>query len=213
MAGYEILLLDDGFHALQTLAWILAYKGHQVTRAAGPHIFLEVLHARKFDLIIAQLSLNRKEQVEVLKEAKRLNPQALVMVLSGAHETAFPLDAYAMELDDYVLMPCSQAELWRRVAACLKRLAGRHLEVSSKHGLVVSNERVRNRLRHTLGYIRQSLDYVAQDLSHLSQRPQGKMDEGLRQGIRKVSARVEVLKDITAGFQKQVSVTRQFPLR
>ena len=213
MAGYEILLLDDGSHVLRTLAWVLAYKGHQVTRAVVSQVFLEVLHARKFDLIIAQVTLNRAEQLEVLKEAKRLNPQALVMVLSGEHETAFPLDAYSMELDDYVLMPCSQAELWRRVAACLKRLAGRRLEVSSRQGFVTINKRVHNRLRHTLGYIRQSLDYVAKDLSHLTQRPQEKMDEGLRQGIRKVSARVEVLMDITAGFQKQISVTKQFPLR
>ncbi len=205
MAYYDILLLDDGSPVFRTLAWVLAYKGHQVTRAAAPQVFRETLQAREFDLIIAQLTSDRADDLEVLKKAKKLNPQVLVMLLSGEHEIAFSLDAYAMEIDDYVLMPCSQAGLWRRVAACLERLASRRLEVSSNQGLTKINERVLKKLVHKLDYVRHSLDSLAMDLEQLTQSTREKMDQGLMHKMQKVSARVEVLMDLTKGFQSEIS--------
>lgn len=205
MADYEILLLDDGSPVFRTLAWVLAYKGHQVTRATAPQVFQETLQARDFDLIIAQLTSDRADELEVLKKAKKLNPQVLVMVLSGDHQMAFPLEAYAMEIDDYVLMPCPQAGLWRRVAACLERLASRRLEVSSNQALTKTNERVLKKLVHKLDYVRHSLDSLAMDLEQLTQITREKMDQGLMHKMQKVSARVEVLMDLTKGFQSEIS--------
>ncbi len=205
MADYEILLLDEGSPVFRTLAWILAYKGHQVTRATAPQVFQETLQARDFDLIIAQLTSDRADELEVLKKAKKLNPQVLVMVLSGDHQMAFPLEAYAMEIDDYVLMPCPQAGLWRRVAACLERLASRRLEVSSNQALTKTNERVLKKLVHKLDYVRHSLDSLAMDLEQLTQITREKMDQGLMHKMQKVSARVEVLMDLTKGFQSEIS--------
>ncbi len=205
MADYEILLLDDGSPVFRTLAWVLAYKGHQVTRATAPQVFQETLQARDFDLIIAQLTSDRAGGLEVLKKAKKLNPQVLVMVLSGDHQMAFPLEAYAMEIDDYVLMPCPQAGLWRRVAACLERLASRRLEVSSNQALTKTNERVLKKLVHKLDYVRHSLDSLAMDLEQLTQSTREKMDQGLMHKMQKVSARVEVLMDLTKGFQSEIS--------
>ncbi len=205
MAYYDILLLDDGSPVFRTLAWVLAYKGHQVTRATAPQVFQETLQAKDFDLIIAQLTSDRADGLEVLKKAKKLNPQVLVMVLSGDHQMAFPLEAYAMEIDDYVLMPCPQAGLWRRVAACLERLASRRLEVSSNQGLTKTNERVLKKLVHKLDYVRHSLDSLAMDLEQLTQSTREKMDQGLMHKMQKVSARVEVLMDLTKGFQSEIS--------
>jgi len=203
--AYDILLLDDGSPVFRTLAWVLAYKGHQVTRATAPQVFQETLQAKDFDLIIAQLTSDRADGLEVLKKAKKLNPQVLVMVLSGDHQMAFPLEAYAMEIDDYVLMPCPQAGLWRRVAACLERLASRRLEVSSNQGLTKTNERVLKKLVHKLDYVRHSLDSLAMDLEQLTQSTREKMDQGLMHKMQKVSARVEVLMDLTKGFQSEIS--------
>lgn len=205
MAYYDILLLDDGSQVFRTLAWVLAYKGYQVTRATAPQVFQETLQAKEFDLIIAQLTSDRADELEVLKKAKKLNPQVLVMVLSREHEMAFPLDAYAMEIDDYLLMPCPQAELWRRVAACLERLANQRLEVSSNQGLTKINERVLKKLIHMLDYVRHSLDSLAMDLEQLTQSTIEKMDQGLIHKMQKVSARVEVLMDLTKGFQREIS--------
>lgn len=204
MAGYEILLLDDGSHIFRTLAWVLAYKGHKVTRASPSQVFQEFLPGKEFDLIIAQLTLDRAEQLEILKEAKIINPQVLVMVLSGDHQMAFPLEAYHLDLDDYLFMPCSQAELWRRVAACLRRVASQRRKLSPERDLATINKRVHKKMLRMFSYFQDSLDCLAGDLGHLTQDPGKNKDENLSKTLQKVSARVEVLRDITEGFRRQI---------
>ncbi len=204
MADYEILLLDEGSPVFRTLAWILAYKGHQVTRATAPQVFQETLQAKDFDLIIAQLTSDRADELEVLKKAKKLNPQVLVMVLSGDHQMAFPLEAYAMEIDDYVLMPCPQAGLWRRVAACLERLASQRRKLSPERDLATINKRVHKKMLRMFSYFQDSLDCLAGDLGHLTQDSVNNKDKNVSKMLQKVSARVEVLKDMTEGFRHQI---------
>src|SRR5208337_3513608 len=68
------------------------------------------------------LNMGELDGVEVLKRAKRLNPEVKVMVVSGNHEVTFPREAYQIEVDDYLLMPVSPTELWRRVSHCLESL-------------------------------------------------------------------------------------------
>ncbi len=122
MANYEILLMGDGSHLFRTIAWVLEYKGYAVRGAASPEAALEALVKKNYDLVIAKLNMGELDGVEVLKRAKRLNPEVKVMVVSGNHEVTFPREAYQIEVDDYLLMPVSPTELWRRVSHCLESL-------------------------------------------------------------------------------------------
>ena len=122
MAKYEILLLGDGSHLFRTIAWVLEYKGYSVRAAASPEAALEALVKKNYDLVIAKLSMTELDGVEVLKRAKRLNPEVKIMVVSGNHEVTFPPEAYQIEVDDYILMPVNPTELWRRVSHCLESL-------------------------------------------------------------------------------------------
>jgi DNA-binding response OmpR family regulator len=121
MAKYEILLLGDGSHLFRTIAWVLEYKGYSVRAAASPEAALEALVKKNYDLVVAKLSMTELDGVEVLKRAKRLNPEVKIMVVSNNHEVTFPPEAYQIEVDDY-LMPVNPTELWRRVshAWCLR---------------------------------------------------------------------------------------------
>jgi DNA-binding response OmpR family regulator len=205
MAGYDILLLDDGSAVFKTLAWVLAYKGHQVIRAAPRQVLWEALPAREFDLIVAPLALDRAGELEVLKKAKEFNPRARIMVLNAEDQRVFPLDAYHMEIDDYVLLPCSPAELWRRVSACLKRLTLKHLTVSPQIDLAVINERALKKVLKMLNYIRHSLEVTAGDLSLLNRHVSEKIEDSVKQKMQKVSARIDILKALTEGFQREIS--------
>lgn len=121
MANYEILLLGDGSHLFRTIAWALEYKGYAVNSVAWPEAALEALSKKNYALVIAKLSSADKVEVDVLKRAKRENPEAKIMVLSGSHEVTLPREAYQIEVDDYILMPVSPRELWRRVSHCLEQ--------------------------------------------------------------------------------------------
>ncbi len=120
MAKYDILLIGDGTNLLKTIGWVLDYKGFAVKVTASPEAALEALVKKNYDLVIAKLTTDDRESLDILKRAKRLNPEVKVMVVSGNHDAIFPLEAYEIEVDDYLLMPVSPPELWRRVSHCLE---------------------------------------------------------------------------------------------
>ncbi len=122
MASHEILLMGDGSHLFRTIAWVLEYKGYKVRVAASPEAALEALVKKNYDLVIGKLNTEELDGIEVLKRAKRLNPKVKVMVVSSNHEVTFPREAYQIEVDDYLLMPVSPTELWRRVSRCFESL-------------------------------------------------------------------------------------------
>jgi two-component system, sensor histidine kinase and response regulator len=120
MARYDILLIGDGTTFLKTIGWVLDYKGFAVKVTASPEAALEALVKKNYDLVIAKLTTDDLESLDILKRAKRLNPEVKIMVVSGNNAAIFPLEAYEIEVDDYLLMPVSPPELWRRVSHCLE---------------------------------------------------------------------------------------------
>jgi len=120
MATYDILLIGDGTNLLKTIGWVLDYKGFAVKVTASPEAALEALVKKNYDLVIAKFTAGERESLDILKRARRLNPEVKVMVVSGNNDAIFPLEAYELEVDDYLLMPVSPTELWRRVIHCLE---------------------------------------------------------------------------------------------
>jgi DNA-binding NtrC family response regulator len=120
MAEYDILLIGDGANVLKTIGWVLDYRGCAVKMTASPEAALEALVKKNYDLVIAKLTTADRESFEILQRASRLNPEVKVMVVAGNNDVIYLLDAYEFEVDDYILMPVSPAELWWRVIHCLE---------------------------------------------------------------------------------------------
>ncbi|MFI5330338.1 MAG: two-component system response regulator [Desulfobaccales bacterium] len=122
MANYEILLLGDGSHSFRTMGWVLEYKGFAIKAFRGPESALEALVKKNYDLIIAKLSREEKDNLAVLRQAKKINPLTKVMLITDRLDLAFPLEAYNTDIDDYLIMPISSGEFCRRVENCLEGL-------------------------------------------------------------------------------------------
>ena len=105
MAKYDILLIGGGTNLLKTIGWVLDYKGFAVKETASPEAALEALVKKNYDLVIAGLTAADTESLDILKRAKRLNPEVKIMVVSGNDNAIFPLEVYRVEVDDYLLMP------------------------------------------------------------------------------------------------------------
>jgi two-component system, sensor histidine kinase and response regulator len=120
MAKHDILLIGDGTNLLKTIGWVLDYKGFAVKVTATPEAALEALVKKNYDLVIAKLTTADRENLDILKRAKRLNSEVKTMVVSDKKDGIFPLEAYQIEVDDYLMMPVSPPELWRRVNRCLE---------------------------------------------------------------------------------------------
>ena len=122
MTNYEILLLGDGSHPFRTMGWVLEYRGFSIKALRGPEAALEALVKKNYDLIIAKLSREEKDNLAVLRQAKKINPLTKVMLITDRLDLAFPLEAYNIDIDDYIIMPLSAGEFGRRVEYCLEGL-------------------------------------------------------------------------------------------
>jgi signal transduction histidine kinase len=203
MAKYEILLLGDGSHLFRTIAWVLEYKGYSVRVAACPESALEALVKKNYDLVIAKLTMSELDGVDVLKRAKRLNPEVKIMVVSGNHEVAFPREAYQIEVDDYLLMPVSPTELWRRVNHCLETLEIVDLvpgKFTPAENAAEVNERVLDRLMMMFHDLRGSMVSTAASLKLLNRGTFGEMSDGASLKLQEVSGNIDRLILLTEEF-------------
>ena len=75
---------------LKTIGWVLDYKGFAVKVTASPEAALEALVKKNYDLVIAQLTTGDRENLDLLKRAKQLNPEVKTMVVSSNNDAIFP---------------------------------------------------------------------------------------------------------------------------
>jgi PleD family two-component response regulator len=182
----KILLVDDGSPNLEELGYLLNAEGYQVTLAATAQAALEALEDASFDLLIAPMARGPEAGLAVLKKARRLRPRMGILILAGPSLT-LPAEAYKLQVDDYLLLPCRAAEFSRRVAACLEQ-SPRSQESTSRAGAV--NKRMLNILRLRFHDLRSSLVLLDASLTQMSRGKFGKMDAGVAEKLSQMSRRV-----------------------
>ena len=159
---------------------------------ATPEAALEAIVKKNYDLIVAKLTTADRESLDVLQRAKRLNPDVKIMAVSGNNEAIFPLEAYELEVDDYLLMPVSPPELWRRVSRCLEDREVMDLQpvrgsaASSRTGALAGSQMML--LSHD---IRGSMVAAAASLKLMARGRYGEMSEPAKAKIHEATGRIE----------------------
>ncbi len=121
MGRYHILLVDDDPFILQGVAKELKNEGYQVTAAENGEKAFVLLEQTCFDLVITDLVMEQVDGIQVLKKAKQLYPETMVIILTGFGDMTTAIEALRLEADDYVLKPCHPEELNMRVARCFQK--------------------------------------------------------------------------------------------
>lgn len=117
----HILLVEDDTTARILLMNVLTRAGYEVTPAPDGETALELLERYAFDLILTDIQMLAVDGIQVLKAA-RLRPSPPVVILLTGHgtlETA--IESLRAGASDYLLKPCSPAELLDRVARALQQ--------------------------------------------------------------------------------------------
>jgi len=123
MARHKILVFGDERHLFQSICWALEYKGYCVRMTPRPEAALAHLIEQDFDLIVAKLRMEDLQSLDVLKRARKLNPEVGIMVVSPDCNVIIPLESLQIEIDDYLLLPITPNKLISRVGQCLEKLA------------------------------------------------------------------------------------------
>jgi len=122
MRIYRILLVDDEEIIRKTLAVSLQEEGYEVITASTGEDAIRKLKEGVYDLVITDLIMEGVGGMEVLKIARQLDHEAMVMILTGYGSLESAIDALRLGVHDYLLKPYNPTELFVKVAHCLEQL-------------------------------------------------------------------------------------------
>ncbi|MFA5137831.1 MAG: response regulator [Elusimicrobiota bacterium] len=125
MMGYRILVVDDSPVLRIMLQEMLQSLGHQViAEAASAAEAIQAFRAHKPDLVTLDISLPDKDGLTVLKELKRIDINAKVLIVTGNDQKALEADAVALKALGVLHKPFDSDELASMFEKLESRLRG-----------------------------------------------------------------------------------------
>jgi DNA-binding NtrC family response regulator len=118
----KVLVVDDDPFALRSMARALGGESYQVVTAASGAEALDLLRQGSFDLVLADLKMPEVDGLEVLRQARELAPQAVVLILTGYASLESAIEALREGAYDYLVKPCADSELKLRIEKGLERV-------------------------------------------------------------------------------------------
>jgi len=118
----KVLVVDDDQFALRSMAEVLEGESYQVVTAASGSEALDLLKQDSFDLVLTDLKMPEVDGLEVLRRAKEVAPQAVVLILTGYASLESAIEALREGAYDYLVKPCSGDELKLKIERGLERV-------------------------------------------------------------------------------------------
>ena len=110
-SGIRLLLVDDEAGYVRVLANRLGKRGFVVTKTYGGTQALQAMRTHEFDAAILDLKMEDMDGFEVLKILKRLDPNLVIIILSGHGSEKAARDGVALGAFGYLTKPCEFEEL------------------------------------------------------------------------------------------------------
>lgn len=121
----RILLVEDDTLIASAVQDFLARAGHAVERAASLMAARELRRAVVFDLVLVDLGLPDGSGLDLVAEFRSADDPAAVIVITARDAVADRIVGLNAGADDYLVKPFDLAELNARIAAVVRRAAGR----------------------------------------------------------------------------------------
>ncbi len=135
MPDVRILVVDDEKSMREFLAIMLRKEGYEVIVADGGESALDVLRREQVDLIVTDVRMPRTDGLAVLKAAKDLSPNTVVLVITAFASTETAVEAMKLGAYDYITKPFKLDEIKLIVANALERKRLRDENLSLKRQL------------------------------------------------------------------------------
>ena len=120
--SHEVLVVDDEVVVLTVLREILRRGGYRVTTAASAEEAIELMHKRRFDLVLTDKNLPGASGLEVLRAARALDPPPAVVMITGYSSYDSAVEALDIGAQDYIEKPIRDVENLRfRIRRALSR--------------------------------------------------------------------------------------------
>ena len=100
-----VLIIDDDKEVLKILRTIVERMGFKVTAVTDCLAGLNLLKERSPDLLITDLMMQPIDGISILKEAKAINRDTMVLILTGQPTVSTAVDAMKQGAFDYIQKP------------------------------------------------------------------------------------------------------------
>jgi two-component system response regulator PilR (NtrC family) len=131
----RILVVDDERSMRELLQIVLRREGHQVRLAESGPVAVAELEREPVDVLISDIKMPGMSGVDVLREAKRLDPDIVGIMVTAYASTESAVEALRLGAYDYLTKPFDVEELKAKVRNALERRTLRQENVLLKRAL------------------------------------------------------------------------------
>src|SRR5262249_905372 len=111
----SLLIIDDHAGSLEMLSAALAQQGVEILTASDPETGLDLIHARRPQIVLTDLVMLRMSGLEVLERTMEFDPSIEVILMRGHYSTESAVEAIKKGASDYLNKPVSIAALRERI--------------------------------------------------------------------------------------------------
>jgi len=135
----RILVVDDERSMRELLTIVLRREGHHVLLAESAEVAMAALERDTVDVLISDIRMPGMSGVELLRAAKRLDPDIVGIMITAFASTETAVEALRLGAYDYITKPFDVEELKAKVRNALERRTLRQENVLLKRALRTSS--------------------------------------------------------------------------
>jgi two-component system response regulator HydG len=131
----RVLIVDDDEGHAEALGDGLEVEGHECTLAGSGGEAIGLLEERTFDAVLTDLVMHDLSGLDVLAAARRLQPQAVVLVITGHGSVETAVEAMQLGAADYLTKPVNLQELRTKLPRAVEAMRDRAQNVELRRQL------------------------------------------------------------------------------
>lgn len=116
----SILVVDDERSMREFLEIFLTKEGYQVTLAKSGEEACQLLTKKQFDLLITDIKMKDTDGIDVLKKAKEVSPESIVVMISAFATAETAVEAMKEGAYDYIPKPFKVKDMKKIVKGALR---------------------------------------------------------------------------------------------
>jgi signal transduction histidine kinase len=209
MLAEEILMVNDSSLLLKMMGGLLESKGYHIDLTDSPEEALEMLSTKHFMLVVMKLNGQQTDRLAVMHMVKELNGGTKLIIMGES--TYLPAEIFEIEADDYILLPCRIADIWRRLLSTLETAPSKPV-LSREDGLTHPlNRRVINNLGLMFHDIRGLLTSISEGLKILHHRTYGRLESEVETIFQETFRRSRTLISMAEEFLQKFQIQNAVP--